>query len=149
MDSATIASVQRLFSNATEPVRSYSRNILIARGSVTYNEPILLPDPLKSVKEKRQYKTGKFTDKSYLKLFPNPARQYVIVEYNLKDKFTKNCEIFLVVSNVNGASLLQKNLFKQQDQVIMATSSLPNGAYICSITVNGMILDAVKFVVIN
>jgi hypothetical protein len=149
IDSSTVVSVQALFSNATEPVRSYSRNILIARGSMIYHEPILLPDPLKSGKEKRQYKAGKFTDKSYLKLFPNPARQYVIVEYNLKDKFTANCQISLIISSVDGTALLRRNLFKQQDQDVIATSSVPNGAYICSLTVDGRILDAIKFIVIN
>jgi hypothetical protein len=149
MDSATIASVQRLFSNATEPVRSFSRNILIARGTMTYSEPILLPDPLKSGKEKRQYKTGKFTDKSYLKLFPNPARQYVIVEYNLKEQFTKNCEISLVVSNFNGIPLLRKYLYKQQDQEMIPTSAFINGPYVCILQVNGRIIGTQKFVVQN
>jgi len=149
MDSASLALIQNLYANDHEPVRSIVRNILIARGELNYHEPILLPDDLKSSKEKKRYLTSKFTDKSYLKVFPNPAKQYVIVEYNLKEKFSNKHEVLLILTNIKGSPVLVKKLIKRQDQELINTSGFISGTYICSLMVNGKTLDNKKLVVLE
>ena len=147
MDSASLALIQNLYANDHEPVRSIVRNILIARGELNYHEPILLPDDLKSSKEKKRYLTSKFTDKSYLKVFPNPAKQYVIVEYNLKEKFSNINEASLVVITIKGHNVIRQRLSKRQDQLLIDTSVFEPGMYLFSIWIDGKLLETKKIVV--
>ncbi len=149
MDSSLLPAIHNLHTNSLEPVKSYTRNILIARGAINYYEPILLPDELKSSKGKKTYRTGKFVEESYMKVFPNPAWQYVIIEYNLKDKFTEKNEVLLTLTNMRGNSVFQKQLMKRQDQDLINTSGFIPGVYICSLWVNGKMLDTSKFVVLE
>jgi len=149
MDSLSVLSIQGLSANAAEPVKSFTRYILIANGLLTYHEPILLPDELKSGKIRKQYITSRFIEKSYIRVFPNPAKQYIIVEYNFKEIFRDKSEIILTVRNINGALLYSKNLFKRQDQELISTSSFTNGSYVCSIIFNGKVIDTEKFVVLQ
>jgi len=149
MDSSSIAVVQNIYNTGLEPVKTYARNILIIREALTYHEPILLPDNVKSSKEKKIIKMGRFVEKSYMKVFPNPAKQYLIVEYNLKDKFNNKNEVTLIVTNTNGHNMLQKILIKRQDQELIPTTTFSTGTYLCSISVNGKILDTKKFVIVE
>ena len=149
MDSLSLVSIQTLYSNGTEPVKSCAQNILIARGSLTYHEPILLPDGLKSERTKKQYKTGKFIEKSYMKVFPNPARKYVIVEYNLKERYRKEWEGALTLTDIRGHEVFHKVIRKSQDQELINTSGLIAGTYICTLKFKGDILDAKKIVIVE
>lgn len=149
IDSASLALIQNLYNTGHDPVRSIVRNILIARGELNYHEPILLPDMLKSSKEKKSYMTGKFVEKTYMRIFPNPARQYVIVEYNLKEKFSNNHKVLLILTNIKGSPVLVKKLIKRQDQELINTSDFTPGTYICSLMLNGKTLDNKKLVVLE
>jgi len=42
-----------------------------------------------------------------------------------------------------------KNANKNQDQVLIETSNFENGTYICSMMVNGKIVDSEKLVIIQ
>jgi len=147
MDSANLSAIQNLYNTCHEPVKSCARNILIARGYIDYHEPILLPDNLKSSKEKKWYKTGKFVENSYMKIFPNPAKQHVIIEYNLKEKFNDNNKTLIVLRNINGNKVYQMILPKRQDQELINTSGFISGIYICSIIVNEKILESQKLII--
>lgn len=84
-----------------------------------------------------------------MRIFPNPARQYVIVEYNLKEKFSNNHEVLLILTNIKGSPVLVKKLIKRQDQELINTSDFIPGTYICSLMVNGKTLDNRKLVVLK
>ena len=119
------------------------------RGEINYREPILLPDALKSSNSVKRYKTGQLLEKSYMKVFPNPAKQFVIVEYNLQEKYSDKNEVVLVLTNLNGNRVSQRVLVKRQDQELINTSGLIPGIYICSLWINGKILESKKLVVIE
>ena len=97
-------------------MKTLSANILSAVGQITYNEPVLLPSEFKEYKVNRSIKTGKFIDHQHLKLFPNPARKYVIVEYNLKEKCVSGNEASLILTRMDGYLIFSKKVAKRQDQ---------------------------------
>jgi len=57
-DSLTIDQLLELLENAPEPVKSYSRNILIANNVIVYHEPYLYDDGLKSSSVKKKHRMG-------------------------------------------------------------------------------------------
>jgi len=149
IDSSGLLTVYDLFENGSEPVRSYARNILIARDEINYSEPILLPDGLKSSKKTNSHRTGTFNEKSYMKVFPNPARKYIIVEYNLKERYRKYCSGEIILTDIRGHQVLNKIISKSKDQEVINTSGVSEGTYICTLKFNGAILDTKKIVIIE
>jgi hypothetical protein len=124
MSQSQLATMQSLMENGSDPVQSLSRNVLIANNLYSYTEPIILPDQTKSAKQKTPIKTGKITTVSYMKLFPNPANEFIIVEYNLKDKFTIGQVGEISVTSFQGQKLIKEMITKQQDEVLINTSTL-------------------------
>jgi len=149
LDPTSNATIQSLYNTGNEPLKSYAMNIMIAKGSLPYNEPILLPDNPKSSKEKKTTRTGKFVGTSYLKIFPNPAKQYLIAEFNLEDKKSYASPITIQITSIQGYNIETINLAKKQDQVLIITNNYKPGLYICSLIVNGKIIDSIRFAIIQ
>ena len=128
-------------------MKTLSANILSAVGQITYNEPVLLPSEFKEYKVNRSIKTGKFIDHQHLKLFPNPARKYVIVEYNLKEKCVSGNEASLILTRMDGYLIFSKKVAKRQDQELIKLDGFLPGTYFCSLSINGKLLETKKFVI--
>jgi hypothetical protein len=108
----------------SEPVRTYAQNVLEANGLLKYYEPILLPDELKSASEKLKLRTSTFENGAWMRIFPNPARQYVIVEYNLsKELYGRQGQIVFSISTSEGKIIETKLLLKTQDQFLVNTTN--------------------------
>lgn len=82
-----------------------------------------------------------------MKLFPNPANQYIIVEYNLQDKFKTGLDGEITVISMQGQKVLYKLISKQQDQVLFSISSLPMGAYLCTLNYAGKLIETQRFII--
>jgi len=146
IDSSSLANLLEIYTSGHEPVKSYTRNILIGSGNLTYYEPILLPENLKSSEKVKKYNSGHF-EKSYLKVFPNPARQFVIAQYNLKEKFNEKSTTNLIITDMRGLATESRILIKQQDQELINTSGYVPGSYTCTLVINGKRIDSKKFVI--
>ena len=130
MDSASLALIQNLYAND--------------------HEPILLPDNTKSSKQRIRYpKTGKINNESFIKIFPNPAKQYVILEYNLKDKFQSGQSAIISIATIDGKHIDTIQLGKQQDQILLSTTTYSSGIYICTLSLSGKHLENQKFTIIQ
>lgn len=147
MDSISISSIRELHNYGIEPVKTLSANILSAIGQISYNEPLLLPTELKESKEKRSFKTGKLVERHYLRIFPNPARSYVIIEYNLQEKYVSGNESSLVLTRMDGNPIFCKQVSKRQDQELIKLDGFLSGTYFCSLLINGILLETKKFVI--
>lgn len=84
-----------------------------------------------------------------MKVFPNPARKYVIVEYNLKERYRKNCSGEIILTDIRGHQVFSRIIRKSQDQEVIFTSGLSTGTYICTLKFKGALLDTEKIVVIE
>jgi len=149
LDTNQISRLQTLYSTATEPVSSYIRSILIANDVSSYIEPIIIPDDKKSAPEVSSLKTSHFGQGCYLKLFPNPAKQYIIAEYNAQHILTGNNEFLLSIVSNEGKLVESRILNKLQDQVLISTTSYNPGIYVCCIKSGNKIIASRKFTVIQ
>jgi hypothetical protein len=149
LNNSQISQFQELFNESREPLQSKIRSILIANNEREYFEPIILPDDLKSAPEKSFIKTSHFGQECYLKVFPNPAKHYIIVEYNTQNISSENNEILLTFTSSEGKIMETRILNKSQDQQLFETVDYKPGLYLCSLKMGNKIIALRKFTVIN
>jgi len=122
----------------------YARNILIGLGELEYDEPIYFPDFTKSTAIKQFDWPQETKNESRLRLFPNPAGAYFIVEYELIEF---EGEIALEVIDLRGIVKEKKNLKGKQNQFMVATNDYNQGIYIVKLLVNGLLIETVKITI--
>jgi hypothetical protein len=111
-----------------------ARNLLIAAGLLQYQEPIILPDLTKSSKV-RGGSYGKGQERpDMLKVSPNPAKDFIVVDYNTDGK---KGEILLTVTDMKVYTVHSETFTSGRDQVVVGTTGWEKGTYVVSLTVNG------------
>lgn len=143
------AMTETMAASNPEPIAGYARNILRANQTLTYREPILLPDLTKSTAVNSWIKTGQISSEKYFRLFPNPAKDYVIIEYSVKEYQKPSDLIIFVITNQEGKMIENIQVNKQQDQFFLQTGTFKSGNYICSMYAGGNILQSQKFILIK
>jgi hypothetical protein len=147
-DSAQIAILIDMETSQSGKASIYARNILLALDQIEYEEPIILPDLLKSAEAMDEY--NKLLSKAndapgYIKVQPNPAKDYIIVKYELEQQANLTVEI----NDISGILKYSKNTTVKQDQHIVDTRNWNSGIYIVSLKINGKLIETVKFTVID
>lgn len=126
---------------------AWVRNMLIATDKLPFTEEYILPDNLKSAEAIPIIKK-KISENSYIKAFPNPSREYVVFEYNIKEtEYAKNA--IIVVSDSKGIVHDQIRLFRPIDQVVYATKNLKPGIYVCSLISGNTLLGNLKLSILK
>jgi hypothetical protein len=69
-----------------------------------------------------------------LKVSPNPARDFIVVDYNTDGK---KGEILLTVTDMKGYTVHSEAFASGRDQVVVHTTGWEKGTYVASLTVNG------------
>lgn len=115
----------------------------------SYIEPIIIPDDEKSTLEETFFKVSHFGNGCYLKLFPNPAKQYVIAEYKVDKKIIDQSDILLSITSIEGKNLQTRILDKLQDQVLIDASEFKTGTYLCAIKAGGKVLASRTFLIVK
>jgi hypothetical protein len=82
-------------------------------------------------------------------VFPNPAKHYIIVEYNTQKISSENNEILLTITSSDGKILETRILSKPQDQQLIETVDFKPGIYLCFIKSGNKILASRKFTIIQ
>ena len=144
-----INQLQQLLSEASEPVQTYARNILIANNLISYTEPIYLPDETKSVVANKEQKPRTALNAGSLKLFPNPSSQYVIADYNYSGSVSSNEVLVLSIVTSEGKIVMHNELKKLQDQLLIDCRNLSAGSYLCRINKGKRTLGSAKFVIVK
>ena len=106
-----------------------------------------MPDETKSISTLKSYKTSRFIQNKYMKIFPNPSRDYFIIEYNLKHDFGDHPSIKFSVYSNYGELILSKVAEKTQDQILIETKTIISGTYLCSMYINGKIICTDKVII--
>ncbi|MBW6491646.1 MAG: T9SS type A sorting domain-containing protein [Lentimicrobium sp.] len=108
-------------------VTAAARGILVANNLLEYNEPYLEPDLTKSMEVRKPGVKPVNQEIAYLKVYPNPAKDFITIEYNTgNDKIQGVIEII----NESGRKVYNKNLGRQFDQIILDTRNFKSGSYI-------------------
>lgn len=146
-DDLDSASVQELFElveyGGYANIKAHSRGLLVKGGFLKYVETVNLPDYTKS--SAPQYNPeGTSTIKSqkkYLRLFPNPAGDYVIAHYRVELKYQSG---MISIHDIKG-NLIRKYLINPgEDQMVLNLKDLPNGIYIIGLYANGHLVESEK-----
>jgi hypothetical protein len=149
-DSLTIDQLLELLENAPEPVKSYSRNILIANNVIVYHEPYLYDDGLKSSSVKKKHRMGPPTKQVSLQIFPNPAKDYIIVRYNLANElYDTQDKVVLEMVTTTGQVIKSLTLQDVTGQVVVATKALVPGVYIIHVKDINKKVETTKFTVVH
>jgi hypothetical protein len=131
-----------LYENNRSFASTYALSILmIINPEFEYIEPIYLPVELKMGKP---YKKEKLEDNNLLKVFPNPATDYFIVEYNITDA-VKGASLEIV--DMMNRKLESITISTAKGQTMIKTSDLAKGLYHCYLTNNGKIISQTKITV--
>jgi hypothetical protein len=124
----------------------YARNLLVALGDTTYHEPIILPDLYKSTQAQASYEDLlNVQGPSLLKVFPNPASGYVILEYKLES----DAKASVTIMDLRGVTIESRSNSGQQDQLTLITREWNPGVYVASLIVEGKVIESVKFTVVK
>jgi hypothetical protein len=148
LDSAHIGGLLDIYDNYSLP-GIYSRNILVTAGYLTYQEPYLFPDNLKKMVVKPE--SGNISENPVtIKVFPNPAAYYAIVEFVVLEStgITLNdAMVSIIVRDVRG--ITQKTLTStyQKDQLVLDVRSFIPGLYFVDLMFQGQRMATTKLLV--
>jgi hypothetical protein len=126
-------------------VSAWARNILQVWDSLIYNEPIILLDTSLKVAIIRNDEIGiESRNECFLKIYPNPAGNFFIVEYKVPD-FASNVKIR--INDLKGTTIKEISLTSSQNQLVLSTETFINGTYICKLVVNSEVKASTKFII--
>ena len=86
-------------------------------------------------------KKSKITTDKSLKIYPNPANEFVSISYNVT---VLTNALRLQITDAMGKTVLEKELGKAQQ--IIDIREFAKGSYYCTVYNNGKALDTVKFI---
>jgi hypothetical protein len=145
-DSAQLEQIHNIASNVPGEASVYARNILLALDKTAYNEPILLPDLYKSAEAVEAYENLLNTGQPpSLKVYPNPSKDYVIIEFLTTDLENAMIEI----TDSNGRSLNNIQLQSNRDQLVVDTHNWKPGIYFIVLKTGSKTIESTKLSIIR
>ena len=146
IDSARAIALKNIMESDNGLPSTYARNLLIAAGIITYEEPIILPDSgLKSIKTHKYKGTIIPANASSLKIYPNPARDYFIGETHLNDGVH---QAMISIYDADGQLMKSVPVHGINDQKVISTRNLSAGVFLVVLDINGK-RESVKLNVIR
>ena len=146
VDSTQKGLLYSLMQNTDEILKAYCLNILISTDRLVYSEPYIFPDTVstKSTQVNESNIDNSFLKSSdFLRLYPNPAKEYITVEYQLPYSFKDGIiEIF----NVNGLKIEVMKLGKSWGQKIIDLRTYKSGSFTIRLRNGGKTLQSIKFI---
>ena len=138
-----------------ETLQAYTQNANVTAGEAitllelngidTYREPVYFPDETEPQLRVIQHTEEEIKEDKLL-LYPNPANEYLIVEYAIT-KATGTSS--LTITNVNGQIVYQEKLNYLQDELVIITNKLTQGQYFCTISNGTNTIRTEKFLLVK
>ena len=131
--------------HGTTALQGYARNLLIYTDGFEYNEPYIEVDTntLKTATVKNNITYSYWPVNASFKLYPNPAHEYITLEYNIEYGTTN--PVMEIVS-IGGRHIETFRLNGTQGVKVIDLRSWNTGTYIIRLTVNGKTIQSEKFV---
>lgn len=146
LDSLSVADINQLSqiaNNEESCGNSIARNLLLKLHKIKYTEPIY--DISHSESKKMVGKTQKETQDNLLfRIYPNPAKDWVIVYYKIKS-FPSTIE----VCDLLGKVIYSKVVEQQEGELMIETASFPSGNYFVKLLSKGAVLKVEKMTISN
>jgi hypothetical protein len=145
-DSSQYNVLEELASRGFDIPGSWARNILIASGLLTYEEPVYCGSTLKASRKEKYHWTRSHSIDSYLKVFPNPAADFIIVEYK---KNPYDSDGLIRILDIEGRIIKSQLLTKQENQLLIPITDLVSGTYIVQFVSNGSCKGSQKVIILR
>jgi photosystem II stability/assembly factor-like uncharacterized protein len=147
MTEAEISSLTSLYENSTNKAAVYARNILLYAGIIEYEAPVILPDMSmkSSLIDWQATPQAANTPKAQLNIYPNPAREYIVLDYDITGDFQKAS--ILIYQSAKGNLIKQQELFGSQNAVVIDIANLLSGVYLATLQIDGYAIETVKFTI--
>jgi predicted glutamine amidotransferase len=119
----------------------FALNYLIDLAEVEYEEPIQIPEILKSSEA-----IGSFTsinnnrEPQSLKITPNPAKDFIMIEYELEPTTKASIEIH----DVAGKPVYSMQISNSSDKITLDTQTWDTGMYVATLKINGKVKQTIK-----
>ncbi len=145
IDSTQKAVLYDIVQNAHGMVQALARNILIKTDGLVYNEPYLLPDTNtnKSAVAYLSNNSRFWKIDNYFTLYPNPANNYITLEYKLELTAKKPV---IEIYTLEGIHVNTFRLFNNQGVKIIDLRDYTPGTYLIRLSDNGKTLQSAKLV---
>ena len=145
-DSSQISGLYLLANSSSIPVSSYARSILCVYDTMIYYEPIILPDMgYKSARNEISQKLDT-ENECFLKIYPNPAGNFFIVEYVVSEP---SFPASLILTDLKGIKIKEIPLFQTHNKIVINTRNINPGVYFCNLVENNIIKELKKIVIFH
>jgi hypothetical protein len=149
-DSSEVQQLALLASEGDNPANIYARNILLSSGDISYDEPVQLPDLMKSAAATEEYeKLMNAKPPRLLEVYPNPSKDFVIIGYTTGEETLPSQEGTIEIQDAAGRIIKTVSFKSKRDQVTIITKDWKSGIYIASLKLNGNIIGSVKFTLVK
>ena len=125
--------------------QAYARNVLILTDGVEYHEPYIFPDTRanKSTQVEGNFDVNNIDKEQYLLLYPNPAHDYITIEFNLPYDTES---IIAEIVTIQGKPVEIYRLSGNRGEKIIDMRKFIPGTYLVRLWANGIVLETGKFV---
>ena len=123
----------------------YASNLLLKERLLNYNEPVYLNDVLKSATAPVKKPKIDINTK-HLSVFPNPAGNYFITQYDLSEHQSPG---ILTISDINGKELQAMQLKDTQNQIVIPTQGYAAEIYLIRLFSGNYFIDSQKITIIK
>ncbi|MDZ7742519.1 MAG: hypothetical protein U5Q03_12405 [Bacteroidota bacterium] len=144
-DSAEIADLYTIVNNSKGKIKSLVRNVLMHIDTLSYTEPYIFLDNLKTSRVRYHTFEDVITEDLF-NIYPNPASDYVVVEYSVS---TMNSKKNLIFTDAKGITMKYIQLDDNHDYLVIPISDFPNGVFLGTLRVNGNNIKTIKFTKAN
>ncbi len=142
LDSLSVSTLFSIMDNHYPLISGYARGLLMQGHFITYDEKVYFPSGVKSYPVYHFIPQKANADKNeHLKIFPNPAWDYVIICFNTVE-FDYPGK--LIVSDINGKTVKMIQLNKCQNQLTVNLKDLSDGIYIINLYVRNKLVESKK-----
>ena len=147
LTSAQKAGVYNIYQSSNGRAGAWAMNILCTADTLSYKENYILPTiGTKTGTVKRMRPNNDVFEKNQLRVYPNPANDYIIVEYELAGDID-NATIKIIDNN----GFIRQTIMSENNHeyAVINTQSLESGTYICHVSANNKLIGVAKFVILH
>lgn len=135
--------------DSADMASAWARNILVYLNELDYTPPIILPETdNKSTLIEKPFEIEVPNDEfGSIKLYPNPAKDYIVCDYNIKIPY--NTAQLLITEASSGKNIRTRFLELAKNAETIDLGGLIPGSYIASLRTDDTIIYSVTFNIIH
>lgn len=146
VDEIATETLVNFMQSSSSSVSSAARSILVANNMMVYDELYLKPDLTKSIEIRTPKKFSAIPSEFFLKVYPNPAHDFLTIEYNSS---TDKANVEVELSDESGRKVYSKKLIRQLDAIILDTRNFKSGNYIIKLVVDNITAKSSKVLIVR